>query len=361
MLCLVKNLCGEEMADITIKDIAKRCGVSVSTVSRALNDNAEINAETKAMILQVVQETGFVPNNSARNLKRTDTNNIAVLVKGITNPFFASMIKIMEEEIHKRKFSFVLHHVDEYEDEVDVALELIKEKRLKGIVFLGGHFFHSEEKFEQISVPFVFSTVGAKPEDMDKAIYSNIAVDDKIASKKMVSYLIDLGHKDIAVITPEIGERTIGYQRLQGYREALSEKKIKFQEKLVCNVSQDMDLYSMENGFVTTKKLIDSGTRFTAIFAMSDSLAIGACRALKDAGYKIPEDVSVAGYDGIDWGDYYVPRLTTLKQPVEEMAVQTMQLLFNIISGKSKHMHIDFEGEVQIKESTAAPKSLKKK
>ncbi len=345
------------MADITIKDIAKRCGVSVSTVSRALNNNAEINAETKAMILQVVQETGFVPNNSARNLKRTDTNNIAVLVKGIANPFFTSMIKIMEEEIHKKKFSFVLHHVEEHEDEVDVALELIKEKRLKGIVFLGGHFFHSEEKFEQITVPFVFSTVGAKPEGMSKDIYSNIAVDDRIASKKMVSYLIELGHKEIAVITPEIGDRTIGYQRLQGYREALSEKNIKFQEKLVRNVDKELDLYSMENGFVTTQKLIDSGTRFTAIFAMSDSLAIGACRALKDAGYKIPEDVSVAGYDGIEWGDYYVPRLTTLKQPVEAMAVQTIQLLFNIIAGKSKNMHIDFEGEIQIKESTAKPKN----
>ena len=344
------------MADITIKDIAKRCGVSVSTVSRALNDNAEINAETKAMIMQVVRETGFVPNNSARNLKRTDTNKIAVLVKGITNPFFSSMIKVMEEEIRKRKFSFVLHHVDEYEDEVDVALELIKEKRLKGIVFLGGHFFHSRDKFEQISVPFVFSTVGAKPDNMDKTIYSNIAVDDKIASKKMVSYLIDLGHKDIAVITPETGERTIGYQRLQGYREALKENKISYKEDLVCNVSPKLDLYSMENGFITTKRLIESGTRFTAIFAMSDSLAIGACRALKDAGLRIPEDVSVAGYDGIDWGDYYVPRLTTLRQPVEEMAIKTVQLLFNIISGKSKHMHLDFEGEIEVKESTAKPR-----
>ena len=344
------------MADITIKDIAKHCGVSVSTVSRALNDNSEINAETKAMIMQVVEETGFVPNNSARNLKRTDTNNIAVLVKGITNPFFSSMIKIMEKEIYKKNFSFVLHHVDETEDEVDVALELVKEKRLKGIVFLGGHFFHSEEKFKQISVPFVFSTVGAKPEDMDDVIYSNIAVDDRIASKKMVSYLIDLGHKDIAVITPEMGERTIGYQRLQGYREALSENEIEFNEELVCDVNPDMDLYSMENGFITTKKLIDAGKRFTAIFAMSDSLAIGACRALKDAGYRIPEDVSVAGYDGIEWGDYYVPRLTTLKQPVEEMAVKTIHLLFNIIEGKSKHMHIDFEGEIQIKESTSKPK-----
>ncbi len=344
------------MADITIKDIAKRCGVGVSTVSRALNDNAEINAETKDKILQVVRETGFVPNNSARNLKRTDTNNIAVLVKGITNPFFSSMIKIMEEQIHKKKFSLVLQHVDEYEDEVDVALELIKEKRLKGIVFLGGHFVHSQDKFEQISVPFVFSTVGAQPDNMNKEVYSNIGVDDKKASKKIVSYLIELGHKEIAVITPECGERTIGYQRLQGYKEALSDKKIKCKSELICNVETDVDLYSMENGYITTKQLIDSGTKFTAIFAMADSLAIGACRALKDAGLKIPEDVSVVGYDGIEWGDYYVPRLTTLKQPVEEMAEATMQLLFNIIAGKSEHQHIDFEGEILIKESTAKPK-----
>ena len=143
MLSLVEELCGVKMADITIKDIAKRCGVSVSTVSRALNNNAEINADTKAKIMQVVEETGFVPNNSARNLKCTDTNNIAVLVKGITNPFFSSMIKVMEEEIYKRKFSFVLHRVDEYEDEVDVALELTKEKRLKGIVFLGHACFNT--------------------------------------------------------------------------------------------------------------------------------------------------------------------------------------------------------------------------
>lgn len=347
------------MADITIKDIAKRCGVSVSTVSRALNDNAEINAETKEKILQVVKESGFVPNNSARNLKRTDTNNIAILVKGITNPFFSPMIKILEEEIHKKKFSLVLYHVDEYENEIDVALELIKEKRLKGIVFLGGHFVHSADKFEQISVPFVFSTVGAKPDNLDKVVYSNIAVDDKVSSKKMISYLIDLGHRDIAILTPERWEGTIGYQRLQGYMEAFRERKLAIKEELICDVSPSLDLYSMENGFWTTKKLIESGTYFTAIFAMSDSLAIGACRALKDAGKKIPEDVSVAGYDGIEWGDYYVPRLTTLRQPVEEMALKTIQLLFQIIEGKSKHMHIDFEGEIVVKESTSKP--MKKK
>ena len=134
------------MEEITIRDIARICGVGVSTVSRAINNHPDINPETKEMILSVIKEHGYIPNNSARNLKRTDAKSIAVLVKGITNPFFSGMIKVMEAEIKKKKYSLVLHHVDFNEDEVDVALELIKEKRLRGIIFLGGRFSHSEKK-----------------------------------------------------------------------------------------------------------------------------------------------------------------------------------------------------------------------
>ena len=100
------------MSEITIKDIAKLCGVGVSTVSRALNNHPDINPETKEMILQVIKENGFVPNNSARNLKRVEANSVAVLVKGITNPFFTDMIEVIEAEIEKRGYSMVLHHVE---------------------------------------------------------------------------------------------------------------------------------------------------------------------------------------------------------------------------------------------------------
>ena len=134
------------MPEITIKDIAKRCGVGVSTVSRAMNNHPDINQETKNMVMEVIREVGFVPNNSARNLKRTDAKCIAVLVKGISNPLFGDMIQVIEEETQKKKYSLVLMHVEYDEDEVDVALELVKEKRLRGIVFLGGYFFHSQEK-----------------------------------------------------------------------------------------------------------------------------------------------------------------------------------------------------------------------
>ena len=147
------------MAEITIKEIAKRCGVGVSTVSRAINDHSDINPETKKRIMDAIRETGYIPNNSARNLKRIDAKCIGVLVKGITNPFFAPMIEKVEQETEKRGYALVLRHVEAYENEVDVALELEKEKRLRGIVFLGGSAKHSADKMKQLNVPVIFAEI----------------------------------------------------------------------------------------------------------------------------------------------------------------------------------------------------------
>ena len=113
---------------ITIKDIAKICGVSVSTVSSAINNNPGINEETKDMIMRVIKKYDYIPNNSARNLKRSETNNIAILIKGLNNPFFSPMIAEFEKEIKKKKYTFILQRVDENQDEIEVAIELEKEK-----------------------------------------------------------------------------------------------------------------------------------------------------------------------------------------------------------------------------------------
>ena len=111
------------METITIKDIARMCGVGVSTVSRAMNNHPDINEETKQKVMDIIKEYNYIPNNSARNLKLSESNSIAILVKGISNPFFMKMIKVMEKEIQKKKYALVLHHVEMNEDEVDVALE----------------------------------------------------------------------------------------------------------------------------------------------------------------------------------------------------------------------------------------------
>ncbi len=340
------------MPEITIKDIAKQCGVGISTVSRAINNHPDINPETKQMIMDVIRETGFVPNNSARNLKRTDARSIAVLVKGIANPLFSDMIKVIENETQRKKYSLVLQHVEYYEDEVDVALELVKEKRLRGIIFLGGYFLHSEEKISNLKVPYIFSTVGTLvSEKLDKAEYSSVSVDDRKESCAMTSYLLELGHRDIAIISAESEIESIGRLRLEGYRDAFAEKGIPCREELVRCVEEEIDHFSMENGYLTTKRLIESGEKFTAVYATADILAIGASRALLEAGYRIPEDVSVAGFDGIELGKYYNPAITTMKQPVKEMAETTVKLLFDIIAGRKDYEHIVFPASLEVRES----------
>lgn len=340
-----------QMAEITIKDIAKQCGVGVSTVSRAINNHPDINPETKKMILGVIDQTGFIPNNSARNLKRTDAKCIAVLVKGITNPLFSSMIKIIEEETQRSRYALVLRHVEEQEDEIDVALELEKEKRLRGIVFLGGLFEHTEEKLEKLKVPFIFSTIGVNTIDRaGKADFSNIAVDDRRESEKMTEYLLGLGHRKIALITEQTGP--IGSLRTQGYREAYAKRKLAVPENLIYYVQEDIDHYSMENGYLTAKRLLQSGEAFTAIYAVSDSLAIGVCRAVLETGKRIPEDISVAGYDGIEMGEYYNPKITTVKQPVEEMAKKTIRLLLDVIGERKEHQQIVFPAKLVVRDST---------
>lgn len=344
------------MFEPTIKDIAKICGVGVSTVSRAINNHPDINPETKEKVMNTIKEYGYVPNNSARNLKRVDAKAVAVLIKGISNPFFTSMIKILEEECKKKHYAMELLHIEADEDEVDVALQVVKEKRLRGIIFLGGRFYHSDEKLQKLTVPFVFSTAASIPENIEKNQFSHIGVDDRKESNKVIDYLIQLGHQKIAIIVAEAEEDSIGLLRLNGYKDALTGHGIPIEEKLICRTRDDISHFSMENGYITAKKLIESGVEFSAIYAVSDTLAIGASRALIEAGYKIPEDISLAGYDGIDMSYYMTPNLTTVRQPVEEMAKATAKLLFDIIAGKKEHQHIDYAAELLIRESTGRRK-----
>ena len=339
---------------ITIKDIARICGCGVSTVSRALNNHPDINEDTRNKIMEVVKEYKFVPNNSARNLKITDSKTIAILIKGIANPFFMKMIKIMEHEIQMQKYSLILQHVEFDQDEVDVAIELEKEKKLKGIIFLGGYFNHTKEKLDAINVPFVISTVNMTEEY--RGYYSSVAVDDVKESYKIVDYLCKLGHKKILLISADPDDESIGKLRREGYEKALKDNDIKIDEKFIFPMIGGEDSYSMKSGYATMNEALKHTRDFSAVYAVSDAVAIGACRALTDAGIKIPEDVSVAGFDGIDNARYYNPTITTIRQPFEDMAKESITLLFKYIEGEKNVLDTQqrtFDAELVVGESTA--------
>ena len=340
------------MKAITIKDIAQKCGVGVSTVSRAINNHPDISEETKSKIMKVVKENNFVPNKSARNLKILDSKTIAVLIKGIDNPFFQKMIKVFEEEIQNRKYSFILHRVDTNQDEVEVALELIKEKRLKGIVFIGGKFSHQEKKLKEIQIPFVLSTI-AIAENVDKNIYSSVSVDDKSESEKIVNFLCDQGHTKIAILVAGKSDRSISKLRVEGYRNALKSRNIPINENLIRHTDDNENIQVIENGYKLMKELLESKEEFTAVYSISDSMAIGASKAILESGKRIPQDYSVVGFDGLDITYYYNPSITTIRQPVDDMARETTKILFDLINNKTKNQHKVFKGELIVRESTS--------
>lgn len=337
---------GKNMAKITIKDIARRCNVGVSTVSRALNNHPDINMETKEMIMGVIKELNYIPNNSARFLGTAHANAIAVLVKGIGNTFFSDLISVLESECKAMKYSCIIQYVEEDENEFDAAIRIAKEKRLKGIIFLGGSFAQPKDKMKQLEIPYVLSTVHSLDENL-----SSVSVDDEEESFKMTEYLIKLGHKRIAIITGPVEETSISKLRLMGYQRALDEYGIDFDDNLVCFMDIHDDCYSFESGYKLTNKLLDR-TDFTALYGASDALAIGACRALKERGLSVPDDCSVAGFDGIEIGKFYIPSITTIVQPVEKIAKASTRLLFDMIEGEEKPHQILFKGELLIGEST---------
>ena len=337
---------------MTIKDIAKLAGVSVSTVSRAINDDAEISKSTKKHILEIIKKTGYIPNNSARNLKRIENDSIAVIVKSITNIFFNKFIHVFEHAAGQKNYELVLRHVADHDDELKIAEELTKEKRLKGIIFLGGERLDSLEQVSNLSVPFVYCTVNQLEEIKDEL--SLVTVDDVNESFKVVSHLIELGHKRISIITNKLSRDNASTLRFLGYKKALEAYNLQVDPDLLHFLPENNDSFSLENGYNLTMEVFKKKTpKCSAVFVISDILAIGVIRALKDLGYSVPEDFSVAGFDGIELGQYYTPRLTTIRQPADELAIKSINLLFQMIENKNYRNIEILEGDLIIGESTA--------
>ena len=340
---------------LTIKEIAKLSGISVSTVSRAINNHYDISPETKRRVQEIIDQYGYVPNNSARNLKLNDARNIAVLVKGITNPFFTSMIKVFEKECSDHDYALVLEHVEEEQDETELAALLEKEKRLNGLIFLGGNPVQSVERLKRLTVPFVFCSV-AVPDRKAFAEYSYVAIDDRAEAEKVTDYLIEQGRKRIALLSDAESDISNGMLRLEGYLHSLEKHGIEPDPALICRPISIQKTYTYENGYQRTVDLIQSGTKFDAIFAIADSIAIGCLRALRDQGIRVPEDVAVIGFDGLEIGHYLTPALSTLQQPVDEMAEASMHALLGLLEEREKEVAAKLAGGSTAEQQDAARK-----
>ncbi len=338
------------MATLTIKDIARLCGVSISTVSRAINNDPEINKNTRDRVMEVVREFNYIPNNSARNLKMTESNTVALIVKGINNPFFLGMFPLFQAQLEKEGYQYLLHTVGGDADESYVAEEIAKEKRLKGIIFLGGQMDYPEKVLENIRVPLVLCSVAGVSRNIDiTPTVSSVSIDDVAESYKLVDYLVKHGHRRIAIITGQKNDYTVGKMRLRGYINALKDNGIPYDEELV-GYMEDPE-FTEANGYSIMKKMLESGKEFTAVFVISDRMAVGATKAIYDAGKKIPEDISVIGFDGIELTRYLQPSLTTVIQPVQQMVDSSIHLLMEQINGSPERQALAYSAELHERDS----------
>lgn len=343
--------------NITIRDIARICGVGIGTVSRAINNDPRVSEKTRERILQKVKELHYVPNNSARNLKIAESNTIGLLFSGIDNPFFQGMLSVFEKAFDEQGYAFFVYAVRENDRVEDVAAAVCKERRLKGMIILGGQLSFPNRRMEALGVPYVLCTVtipGAG--EAVKLPCSSVSIDDEKESCRAVSYLCELGHRRIAILAGRTGESPggVGALRLKGYRKALEDHGIPYDPALVSYMSEDLPEYSMPNGYDTMKRLLCQCPDFTAVFAVSDTMAFGACRALHEAGRTVPQDCSVIGFDGQFYTEYTIPALTTVIQPVSDMARKSVELLDQAIRQKGEPVCLTYEAQLCVRESTAA-------
>ena len=340
------------MEQVTIRDIARKCKVGVSTVSRAMNNHPDINPETKEMILKVIAESNYVPNNSARNLKRSNAKAIAILVKGMDNMFFNNMISVIEEVVRKKKYACIIERVEEKANEVDSAIEIVKEKRLRGIIFLGGRSDYSPEEVSLLGVPYVCCSYTNSYGTLPPESYSSVSIADEQEAYRAVSELYKNGHRRIAVLTADPDDSSISQLRYLGYQRALRDFGLtEHPEDLIC--AED---FTIANAYAAMQKRLRSPADFTAVFAIADDMAIGAMRALRESGRSIPEDCSVIAIDGISVSEYIHPMLTTLCQPMTAMGEASVEILLDIIEGRGVHRHVTLPTALREGASVRQPK-----
>ena len=334
---------------MTIQDIARQAGVSASTVSRVLNQDPRVLEATRQRVQQTMDRLNYVPNANARNLKRSQTRLIGVLVKGIDNPFFLDILQVIQEQIRQAGYGMILEHADIDADELTRGLALIRERRLQGLFFLGGSPEHPEALYQQLSVPAVYITISAQPDSPNT--FSSVAVDDVAEARRAMEHLLGLGHRRILLISSSPLSRHVNRRRIEGCRQALAAHGLPFAEELLLSAQG----YNIAAGYEAANWALDRGLDFTCAFAFSDILALGASRAFYERGLKVPQDVSVMGFDGIELSRYCQPALTSLRQPSRQMAQAAVQLMQQLILGQAQHIHRVFTGQIRTGESCAIP------
>ncbi|MBO7747208.1 LacI family DNA-binding transcriptional regulator [Paenibacillus sp. MWE-103] len=310
-----------------IKDVAKKAGVSVTTVSRVLNGEKYVKDDLKERVKRAIDELGYTPSHIARSLVRKKTNLIGVIVPDVTSSFYSTILSNIEQTASLNEYNLLVCNIIEDTDKELKYLNVFKEMRVDGIIIMHEKLNDEiREMIGKLGIPIIFSSV--KPTDQP---FASVIIDDFAAAYDATRYLIGLGHERIGFIGGDMRDVTSGQNRYIGYCRALADCGI----PLVDDYVRFGD-YKTQSGYELIQELLDVEVRPTAVFAVSDDMAVGAMNAVRDRGLAVPADVSIVGFDGSQLTELVRPRLTSMEQPIREMGTVTVNVLIDMIAAPEK-------------------------
>ncbi len=331
---------------VTIKDIARFAGVSTTTVSKIINNKDEnISEATRKKVLGLMKEYNYVPNKIAQSLVTKKTKTIGLVIPDIRNPFFPELARGAEDKANEKGYNIIFCNTDDDIEKEENYINMLVEKMVDGIIFTAAskrsYEFKTVEKFP---VPIVLVDRDVEVE----GIKGKVTVDTFVGGYEGTKHLLELGHEEIVFLSGPLKNNT-SINRLKGYKKALENFNIEPKENNILEGE-----YKSEWGYEIVKRLLEKGKKFSGLFCANDLIAIGAIKALKERNLKVPEDVSVVGFDDIYISRLIDPDLTTIRQPNYEMGYQSVEMLIDILENKEGYKeNIDLIPKLIIRKSTA--------
>ncbi len=313
---------------VTIKDVAKKAGVSPSTVSRALSGNGPVKESTRKKVLDAVKLLDYRPNFLAQGLKEGKTKTIGLIIPNIRNPIYPAVARGVEDAAKKFGYTVVLCNTDEDVDTEKEYIQKLQKRWVDGIIIAPASNENDHiVKLQNENFPIV---VIVRNVDF---LANAVIIDNYRAAYDAVSYLIRTGHRRIAIVKGN-QQLALYRERFRGYKQALLDAGIQVDEELITGDDSDSVQWTLD-GYNAINCLFAQKIEFDAVFATTDLRAIGAIRAIKDHGYKVPEDISVIGFDNLEFSSLIDPPLSTVSQPLYNIGMRAVNKLIPLIDNKT--------------------------
>lgn len=332
----------------TMKDVALSAGVSTATVSRALMTPEKVSLSTRKRVDEAISETGYSPTTLTRTLRRNESKTIVTIVPDICDPYFSDILRGIEDAAVENGYVILVGDSSQQQKREQSFVNLVYTKQVDGMVLLGSDLPFNASRQEQKNLPPLVMACEYAPE----LELPTVHIDNLTAAFEAVNYLTKLGHKRVAELSgPE--SSSLCQFRHQGYQQALRRAGIAMNNAYI-----HYGNFTFEAGAAAITQLLTLPSPPTAVFCHNDIMAIGATQKAKQMGFRVPQDISIMGFDDIEFSQYCDPPLTTISQPRYEIGRQSMLMLLELLKGNDVRSGSRLlESSLVVRESTAPPKN----